>query len=157
MDKLFQKAHEFTALYEGGYVNHKDDPGGETNLGVTKRVWQKWCVDKGIPEKPMRALTMADVLPLYEARYWPYAAGYPWPLSAVAYDIAVNHGPKNLAYMLGKVATAGTPTARASRLIDVREQFFRDIVRARPSQSVFLKGWLRRVEAQRESALCHRG
>ena len=24
--------------HEGGYVNHPNDPGGETNLGVTKRV-----------------------------------------------------------------------------------------------------------------------
>lgn len=146
----FRKAHEFTARWEGGYVNHINDTGGETNLGVTRRVWEAWCRERGLRVKPMRALVMADVLPLYEARYWPAAADLPWPLSGVAYDIAVNHGQKNLAYMLGKVATAGTATARAFRLIDVREQFFRDIVSARPDQGVFLKGWLRRVNAQRE-------
>ena len=146
----FEKAHQFTARWEGGYVNHSSDPGGETNLGVTKRVWVAWCKERGLPFKAMRALTMADVLPLYEARYWPAATGLPWPLSGVAYDIAVNHGPGNLQKMLAKVPASGSPSARAAALIDAREQFFRNIVAARPSQNVFLKGWLRRVAAQRE-------
>lgn len=149
MNADFRKAHEFTKIWEGGYVNHIHDTGGETNLGVTRRVWEAWCKERGLPMKPMRALQLADVLPLYEARYWPAAAGLPWPLSGVAYDIAVNHGPKNLAYMLAQIPVRGEPAARAGRLIDAREQFFRDIVRARPSQGAFLKGWLRRVNAQR--------
>jgi len=28
--------------HEGGYVNHPDDPGGMTNLGVTKKVWEEF-------------------------------------------------------------------------------------------------------------------
>lgn len=146
----FEKAHMFTSTWEGGYVNHIHDTGGETNLGVTRRVWEAWCKGRGVKPKPMKALTLKDVLPLYEARYWPAAAGLPWPLNAVAYDIAVNHGPGNLREMLRDIGAQGTPTERASRLIDRREQFFRGIVRARPDQSVFLKGWLRRVNAQRD-------
>ncbi|MFC6591661.1 glycoside hydrolase family 108 protein [Deinococcus lacus] len=146
----FKKAHDFTARWEGGYVNHPSDPGGETNLGVTRRVWEAWCKERRLPAKAMRHLTMADVLPLYEARYWPAAVGLPWPLSGVAYDIAVNHGPGNLKKMLAQVPSDGSPAARAAALIDAREQFFRAIVAARPSQEVFLKGWLRRVAAQRE-------
>ncbi|ALW87873.1 glycoside hydrolase family 108 protein [Deinococcus actinosclerus] len=146
----FEKAHEFTAKWEGGYVNHPSDPGGETNLGVTRKVWEAWTKERGLPAKPMRALVMADVLPLYEARYWPAASGLPWPMSGVAYDIAVNHGPGNLRLMLGSVPGTGTPAERAARLIDAREQFFRNIVKARPNQQVFLKGWLRRVAAQRD-------
>ena len=86
MNPDFQRAHEFTAAWEGGYVNHKADPGGETNLGVTRRVWEAWCREKNLPVKPMKALTLADVLPLYEARYWSEVAHLPWPLSGVAYD-----------------------------------------------------------------------
>ncbi|WP_155297438.1 glycoside hydrolase family 108 protein [Deinococcus kurensis] len=145
----FEKAYEFTARWEGGYVNHPADKGGPTNLGVTQAVWESWCRERGLPVKPMKLLTPADVLPLYQARYWPAASGLPWPLSGVAYDIAVNHGPGNLRLMLGSVPGTGTPAERAARLIDAREQFFRNIVKARPSQEVFLKGWLRRVAAQR--------
>lgn len=131
-------------------MNHPADKGGPTNLGVTQAVWESWCRERGLPVKPMKTLVMADVLPLYEARYWPAASGLPWPLSGVAYDIAVNHGPGNLRLMLGSVPATGTPAERAARLIDAREQFFQNIVKARPSQQVFLKGWLRRVAAQRD-------
>ena len=31
---------EMILHHEGGYVNHPKDPGGETNLGVTKRVYE---------------------------------------------------------------------------------------------------------------------
>lgn len=149
MNSDFRKAHEFTARWEGGYVNHPSDKGGETNLGVTRRVWEGWCAERKLPVKPMKHLTMADVLPLYEARYWPAASHLPWPLSGVAYDIAVNHGPGNLRTMMRDLPW-GTPAERAAALIDARERFFRNIVAARPDQKVFLKGWLRRVAAQRE-------
>lgn len=145
----FETAHTFTARWEGGYVNHPADPGGETNLGVTRRVWEAWARERGLPVKRVRDLTLADVLPLYEARYWSAASRLPWPLSGVAYDIAVNHGPGNLAQLLAQVPSAGTPQARATQLIDAREAFYRAIVRSRPTQGVFLTGWLNRVSAQR--------
>ena len=35
----FKEALEIILHHEGGYVNHPKDPGGETNMGVTKRVY----------------------------------------------------------------------------------------------------------------------
>ena len=32
--------------HEGGYVNHPKDPGGETNLGVTKKVYEEYVAKK---------------------------------------------------------------------------------------------------------------
>lgn len=145
----FERAHAFTQTWEGGYVNHPNDPGGETNLGVTRNVWLAWCARQNLTPKPMRDLTPADVLPLYRAQYWePYAAQYPWPLSAAAYDIAVNHGPGNLKIMM-QDASGSTPLTRALSLCKAREQFYRNIVASRASQGVFLKGWMRRVNDQR--------
>ena len=43
----YQKCLEAILHHEGGYVNHPKDPGGETNLGMTKRVYEEWC--KGRP------------------------------------------------------------------------------------------------------------
>ena len=40
--------------HEGGYVNHPKDPGGETNLGVTKRVYEEWCMKEGYNVKDMK-------------------------------------------------------------------------------------------------------
>ena len=54
---------------EGGFVNHPNDPGGMTNLGVTRNVWQEW-VNRDVDEAEMRSLTPELVTPLYKQRYW---------------------------------------------------------------------------------------
>lgn len=41
---------------EGGYVNNPADPGGMTNLGVTKATWENW-VGRESDEAEMRGLT----------------------------------------------------------------------------------------------------
>ena len=40
--KTMTTCPEMILHHEGGYVNHPKDPGGETNLGVTKRVYEDW-------------------------------------------------------------------------------------------------------------------
>ena len=42
MKDNFDECLKMLLHHEGGYVNHPKDPGGETNLGVTKRVYEKW-------------------------------------------------------------------------------------------------------------------
>ena len=45
--------------HEGGYVNHPKDPGGETNLGVTKRVYEAWVMENDLLSKDMKDLEFA--------------------------------------------------------------------------------------------------
>lgn len=155
----------FTRQFEGGYVNDPDDPGGETNLGVTKSVWLNWCRSRGITPKPMRTLTAADVEPLYEALYWrPLAAAFPWPLSAALYDMSVNHGTGDgnpwdeggkeegatfLAWKAKQLAPKGNPLQLALAACDARDQMYHAIVANRPKSKKFLNGWLRRSAALR--------
>ena len=42
MKENFDTALKAILHHEGGFVNHPKDPGGMTNLGVTKRVWEEW-------------------------------------------------------------------------------------------------------------------
>ena len=85
----FSKALEIILHHEGGYVNHPKDPGGETNLGVTKRVYE----DFG-GTKDMKELTQADVEPIYKKNYWDKCKcdDLPSGLDYVAFDWAVNSG-----------------------------------------------------------------
>jgi lysozyme family protein len=94
MKENFDKAFLQTLKHEGGYVNDKRDPGGMTNLGVTKRVWEEWTGKKA-SEADMRALTPEKVKPLYKARYWDKVKGDELPsgIDFVMYDFAVNSGP----------------------------------------------------------------
>ena len=43
----FEKAHEFTSRWEGGYVNHAADPGGATNFGISLRFLKSQGLDIG--------------------------------------------------------------------------------------------------------------
>ena len=47
MKENFDAALKAILHHEGGFVNHPKDPGGMTNLGVTKRVWEEWVGDRG--------------------------------------------------------------------------------------------------------------
>ena len=46
MKENYQNCLEIILHHEGGYVNHPEDPGGETNLGVTKRVYEEHGVEQ---------------------------------------------------------------------------------------------------------------
>lgn len=144
----FERAHEFTTRWEGGWSNHPADTGGATMYGVTQAVYNAWRVAKKLAPAPVRRISRAVAEQIYRERYWSHVQHLSWPLSGVAYDICVNHGAKNLNYMLGQVNAAG-PTAQARQLTHIRERFYRNIVKNRPSQRVFLKGWLNRCNAQK--------
>ena len=56
MAETFEIAIKEVLHHEGGFVNHPDDPGGITNRGVTKRVYEKW-IGREASEQEMRDLT----------------------------------------------------------------------------------------------------
>ena len=57
MKENFGKSLAAVLVHEGGFINHPRDPGGITNLGVTKRVWEQWV---GRKVWLMRGLTSRD-------------------------------------------------------------------------------------------------
>lgn len=144
--------------HEGGFVNHPKDPGGITNLGVTKRVWESWT-GKPASEADMRALTPAAVAPLYRARYW-YAVradDLPAGVDYAVFDAAVNSGPVQAAKWLqravgvaddGKIGPATLAAVRAAPAVNVVAAFTerrRQFLQGLKTWPVFGKGWDRRV------------
>ena len=69
MNQNFDKCMSMLLAHEGGYVNHPSDPGGMTNLGVTKRTYDEYH-GTDVTEDEMKALTKADVEPIYRRNYW---------------------------------------------------------------------------------------
>ena len=107
-EKNWQYCLETILHHEGGYVNHPKDPGGETNLGVTKRVYEEFG-----GTKDMKELTVEDVAPIYKKGYWDKMKGDDLPsgLDLCVFDFGVNAGPgrsaKYLQTMIGTVADGG--------------------------------------------------
>jgi lysozyme family protein len=93
MQNNFDVCVDLMLAHEGGFVNHPQDPGGMTNLGVTARVWEEW-MGRPTNEKEMRALTPLMVKPLYKRKYWDAirADELVDGLDYCVFDVAVNSG-----------------------------------------------------------------
>lgn len=77
---------------EGGWVNHKADPGGETNMGITKRV----AVEHGY-SGPMRSLPRSVAESIYYESYLVKPGYAPLvevnaPVAEELFDTTVNMG-----------------------------------------------------------------
>ena len=154
--------------HEGGYVNHPKDPGGETNLGVTKRVYEEWG-----GTKDMKDLEVEDVAPIYRKNYWDRikADELPSGLDLCVFDFGVNAGTgrsaKYLQTLIGTVADGGIGpnTLRAlDEFISAQEYGVKDTILKFQAErqnyyeslstfDTFGKGWTRRVEETTQSAM----
>lgn len=93
MADVFDRLMTHVLGNEGGYANHPDDRGGETNWGVTIGVARQFGY-----AGPMRSMTRAQAVAIYRARYWT-APGYERiaeisdKVAAELFDTGVNMGP----------------------------------------------------------------
>jgi len=166
MKHNFAEALQKLLAHEGGFVNHPSDPGGMTNLGVTKAVWEEW-VGHPVDEKQMRDLQPVTVAPLYRAKYWDKIKGdeLPTGIDYVVFDAAVNSGPGRAAKWLqacvgvepdggiGPKTLAAVMSFDASQLIEDyakrRLSFLMDL----QHWDTFGKGWSRRVAEVEKTGL----
>ena len=104
MEKNYQHCLEMILHHEGGYVNHPEDPGGITNLGVTKRVYEEWVGTK-VTEDKMKNLKVEDVAPIYKKNYWFRVKGNQLPsgLDLCVFDFGVNAGTGRAAKYLSLI------------------------------------------------------
>ena len=166
MQANYDKCLETILHHEGGYVNHPKDPGGETNLGVTKRVY----LEHG-GTKDMKDLLVEDVAPIYKKGYWDKMKGDELPsgLDLCVFDFGVNAGPgrsaKYLQTMIGTVADGGIGPNTLAKLKEYVEKHgieksIEDFQGARQDYyeklstfATFGRGWTRRVDETTELAL----
>ena len=150
---------------EGGFVNHPSDPGGMTNLGVTKKAWEAY-VGRQADEAEMRALTPEIVAPFYKTKYWDACKcdQLPLGLDYAVFDFAVNAGvsraSKTMQTALGTaadgivgpatigVAVNADPDHFLEKFSAAKEQFYRGL----STFDHFGKGWLRRVSEVKQTA-----
>jgi lysozyme family protein len=147
--------------WEGGYVNNPFDKGGATNMGVTLAAWQHL----GHPtatEEDIKSLTHDD-FKIVLRQYWNQWQADRIENQSIA-EILVDWvwgsgiwGIKIPQQILGVVADGqvGNKTIQALnsanqaelyvKIFEARKEFLAHIVAHDESQSIFLKGWLNRL------------
>ena len=166
MQANYDKCLETILHHEGGYVNHPKDPGGETNLGVTKRVYEEFG-----GTKDMKDLTVEDVAPIYKKGYWDKMKGDELPngLDLCVFDFGVNAGPgraaKFLQRMIGTTVDGGIGPMTLAKVNEyVKENTIEETIEKYQSMrqeyyeglstfDTFGKGWTRRNKEALEEAL----
>ena len=150
---------------EGGFVNHPRDPGGMTNLGVTRNVWREW-VNRDVDEAEMRSLTPELVTPLYKQRYWDACKcdDLQRGVDYAVFDASVNMGPARAAKLLqtalgvtadGSIGRATIAAATAADPVELLEAFSlgkEAFYQSLATFQTFGKGWLNRVAHVQDAA-----
>ena len=155
--------------HEGGWSNHNRDPGGMTNLGVTKQTYEEW-VGHPVSEQIMCKLTPQLVSPLYKVKFWDTmkCENLPKGLDLCVFDFGVNAGVRRSVRMLQRLlrveddgiigpATLAAVEARKAvigshALIAFFQAERRVYYRSLPHFHTFGRGWLRRVDAVEKTA-----
>ena len=166
MKKNFEECMARLLEHEGGYVWHAQDPGGETNFGVTRAVYEQY-VGRQVMNGEMEGLTHDDVYPIYKENYWDAVRGDDLPSGVdwSTFDWAVNSGKsrasKALQRIVGVEADGGIgpmtlqavaeadPEEIIKQMHYVRDKFYRSL----DTFEVFGKGWVRRNDETKHQAL----
>ncbi len=172
--RRFPDALAVVLAREGGYVNAPDDPGGETNHGVTARVYARWRKRGGLPARSVRLIQPAEIAAIYDAEYWDPVRGdellrLDFGVALVVFDFAVNAGVGRATRLLQRTVgvpedgafgpatlralEAATPDAFVAGYSRGREGFYERLATRRPPLRKFLRGWLNRVAIVEREAL----
>jgi lysozyme family protein len=165
MQSNFEQCFALVLKNEGGYVDNPADPGGATNLGCTKAVWEQY-IGRSVTKDDIKALTPNDVMPLYKAKYWDTIKGDDLPegVDYAVFDFAINSGPSRATKALQSVLSVtvdgqiGPATLRALETANSREvatavcEVRLAFLQSLPTYGMFGKGWSRRVAKVEQTA-----
>jgi len=158
-DETFDFIIEKVLEHEGGYVNDKDDLGGETKYGITKRFY---------PHLDIKNLTKEEAKEIYYKDYWlpskahklPQSIQYPY------FDCVVNTGQSRAVKILQKACNNKNPfkikedgrigaatisacqNLEKDRFISYRILWYSFLISKNPTQEKFWYGWYKRASEQ---------
>ncbi|MBF0476530.1 MAG: hypothetical protein HQK59_12010 [Deltaproteobacteria bacterium] len=104
----FDMIVQTTFIYEGGYSDHPDDPGGPTNFGISLRFLEtlsdKYDLDHDgvIDANDIKKMTKQIAAQIYKNEFWEKCecSQMPCKLAAAVFDAAVNLGTGRAVIML---------------------------------------------------------
>jgi len=140
---------------EGGLIDHPNDPGGLTNMGICKRNY---------PDLDIKNLTRNQAIEIYFRDYWSpmnLTGIYNENLILQVFDMGVNAGIRKAIKMLQKIVEVnqdgfiGPITTEevnnfeldiTDLYIQERKRYYITLAKRKPDLQVFLAGWLNRID-----------
>lgn len=152
MTSRFDTCFERLVGHEGGYVNHPNDPGGETNFGISKRSY---------PQEDIKGMTLERAKVIYKRDFWDKAkcSRLPTGVDFDVFDTAVNSGVTRAAIFLQRAAEVIADGAIGPKTIAAVNRIPDAVIQARfngerldfmadlSTWPSFGRGWARRVAA----------
>ena len=152
----FNQIIEKVLNHEGGYVDDPNDPGGETNFGISKRAY---------PSVDIKNLTKQGAKDIYKKDYWikTKVESIPERLRYIYFDMCVNMGMRRAvktlqnaannknAYkididgMLGPATMKALSNIENERVRSYRVMYYADLINRKPDLEKFWFGWYRRA------------
>lgn len=161
-DLIFDTAVKIVLDHEGGYVCDKDDPGGETAYGISKRQYPGEDI-KGMTAQRARDIYFCDYWLRYRIRQLP---GVILPSKVLDMSVLLG-GQVAIRLLQAALAACGAPvdadgvigpeTVKACSALagadligtyeDILAKHFQSLVAADPRKAKFLSGWLTRAHS----------
>jgi len=166
MKKNYKSSLKHVLVHEGGWADHPKDPGGATMKGVTLTTYRRHFGDDKSKDD-LRNISEEELEQIYRSGYWNKCRcdELPTGVDYAVFDAAVNSGPgrsaKWLQAAVGAKQDGGIGPKTLSRvaehnpiqitdgMCDRRLTFLRNL----STWSTFGKGWERRVEGVRTTAI----
>ncbi|CAD8211508.1 unnamed protein product [Paramecium pentaurelia] len=165
-DDKFHACLKYIKESEGGDSNHKNDKGGATRQGLSQNaynLYQKELGNKG-QVKSVFELKNEEIEDFYYHQYKKYKVDKIEDINSryLYYDAVILSGPGRAARMaqsacnikvdgcFGKQSIASVNSMDQkefqNKFINIKRNHFHNIVKNKPDQKVFLKGWLNRLD-----------
>ena len=166
--RQFGHCLDIVLRHEGGFVDHPQDPGGATNLGITLKTLSAWRKAQCTADD-VRNLTREEAQEIYRANYWNAlnCDSLPPGVDLVAFDFGVNAGVGRAARLLqevvhveqdgevgaitvGAVQRINDPAFIIQKFTEGRMKHYKSLSKMWPT---FGRGWTRRTDETASAAL----
>ncbi len=162
----FESSLQQVLMHEGGWANHSKDPGGATMKGVTLITFRRHFGENKSKDE-LRAITDEQLNQIYRAGYWDkcHCDELPGGVDYAVFDAAVNSGPgRGAKWLQGAVGAKQDGGIGPKTLAKLKEHNSVHIIdnicdrrvtfrRSSANWDTLGKGWNRRVEGVRSSAI----
>ena len=135
INERFDKCITFVLQHEGGYSWNKNDPGGETNMGISRRSY---------PQEDIKNMTVERVKEIYYKDYWIPLGCNSYDTDEIAlavFDSGVNCGVETVKKWINEIGIKLT----LEKILFKRLRRYANLCQKNHKLREFLLGWVIRL------------